>query len=348
MIDQIYAMVMQNRYLTAVAIFVLFFIASKLVLWVSEKVFLRATKKTKTKLDDMLVKAINKPASFILLLIGFKLGFIYLGFNETVNQTVVKIINSLLGIIGFWLLAKVLDVLIDQWGRAFAEKTKSTMDDHLISLGHRFTRVLIFVFGLLFVLSQWGVQIGPMLASLGIAGIAVAFALQSTLGNIFGGISIIIDKTVKVGDIIKLDDGSMGTVFDVGIRATRVKTWDNEILTVPNGKIADMIVQNFSQPDMTSRINIEVGVAYGSDPDKVKKVILNTVKKIPHIMKDPEPRVLFLTFGDSALNFKAMFYVDDLANKWPTHQEAITKIYKAFNRNKINIPFPQMDVHMKK
>ena len=340
----------ENAYMHALIILVSFFVISKIIVFISERWILKLTAKTKTDVDDLIVKKINRPISLALLLFGLSLALVpikigtYFGFD--IDFIVSKIMGTVIAIIIAYMIIGVLDIIINEWGKSFAQKTKSRLDDNLVSLSHRFSRIILAIFALLFVLDLWGVKVGPLLASLGIAGIAIAFALQSTLGNIFGGVSIILDKTVKVGDIIKLDSGEMGVVYDVGIRSTKIKTWDNEIVTIPNGKLADSRVQNFSMPDPSSRINVEFGVEYGSDPDKVKKIALDVAKSVKDVIKEPEPRILFLNMGDFALQFKLMVWVDSLDKKWPTHQEVITKLYTELNKKKIGIPFPTRTLYM--
>lgn len=337
-----------NPYIYAFTIFLGFFLLSELVVIIAEKIFLKLTKKTKTELDDKLVEKVNKPLSILLLFVGIRLGVLVLTLDPTVKYYIDKIFLSLMAVLGVYIGVAVFNTAIAFWGETYAKKTKSDIDDHLVNIFGKFFKVLGFIIMVLLILSVWGIEIGPLLAGLGIGGIAIAFALQNSLGNIFGGVSLILDKTFKVGDIVKLDSGESGTIYDVGLRATRIKTWDNDILTIPNGKLADSKIQNISQPNPQIRVVIPFGVAYGSDPEKVKKIVLKEIKKIEHVMADPEPWVWFMEMADSALNFKAFFYVDDLANKWPTQQIAIEKIYKALNKAKISIPFPQIDVHMRK
>jgi len=183
-------------------------------------------------------------------------------------------------------VAKSLKVIPVSSARRFAaEKTESSVDDQIIPVFHKFSRVFVSIVGMLFVLTVWGIQIGPLLTSLGIVGIAIAFALQNTLGNIFGGISIILDKSVKVGDKIKLDNDTMGTVMDVGLRSTKIKTWDGELITIPNGKLSDSRILNFIQPEPPVRVVIEFGVEYGSDTAKVRKVVIDTISKLQGLIK---------------------------------------------------------------
>lgn len=344
-----YIWLTQHKYIYAFFVFITFYILSEAVVLITEKIVLKFVSKTKTKLDDEIVHKVNKPLAVLLILIGLWLGFSTLDISETVTNYSNKIFVSFITLTVAYIAVSVLNTIIKFWGEKKAKKTESKVDDSLVSLSRRFFKVVGFLIAVLVILSVWGIEIGPLLASLGIAGIAVAFALQSTLGNIFGGVSLLLDRTFKVGDIIQIDSGESGVVYDVGLRATRIKTWDNQILTVPNGKLADSKLQNISQPDLRLRIKIPIGVAYGSDPDKVKKIILKELNKLEHAVKeDPEPWVFFIAFGDSALNFEAYFYVDNIDYKWESHQKAITGIYKALNKAKITIPFPQMDVHMKK
>lgn len=337
---------LQEPFIHSIIVFLGFFIVAKILVYVSEKIILKLTAKTKTKVDDLIVEKTNRPISFILILIGIRLALLPIKINEKFESAIQNIIITFIYMIVAYILVRVLDIIINSWGKKFAEKTKSSLDDQLITIFHKFSKFIIYLLAFLFILQHWGIQIAPLLASLGIAGLAIAFALQPTLSNLFGGITMIIDKTIRVGDIIKLSTGEMGVVHDIGIRSTKIRTWDNELVTVPNGKLVDATIQNFSQPDPKARINIEFGVEYGNDPEKVKKLAADTVKKLKNVLKDPAPRILFLKMGDFALEFKLMIWVDELSKKWDTHQEAITKLYKALNKAKIGIPFPTRTVYM--
>ena len=336
-----------NKYFDSVIILVLFYVLSKLVVLISQKIILRLTKKTKTDIDDLIVKRTNKPISIILLLIGFRLALVPLGIKQNILDVIEHITSSMIIVVITYVAIVVFDIIIDSWGRRVVEKTKSTIDDQLIPVFHRFSKIFISIIGLLFVLTVWGVQIGPLLTSLGIAGIAIAFALQSTLGNIFGGVSIILDKSVKVGDKIKLDADTMGTVIDVGLRSTKIRTWDNEIVTVPNGKLADSRILNFIQPDPSVRVAIDFGVEYGSDAAKVKKVVLETLNNIKSVLKEPKPKVLMVEMADFALKFKALFWVETFDIKFDTKCIATEEIYNALRREGIGIPFPTRTVYLK-
>ena len=202
----------------------------------------------------------------------------------------------------------------------------------------------------MYLLSVWGIEILPLLGALGVAGIAIALALQPVLANIFSGASMILDKTISKGDLVYLDSQTRGKILKVGMRSTKLITFDNELVIVPNTKLAESIIQNVALPEPKTRVVVPFGVAYGSDVTKVKKIVLKEIISMKDILLDGDhdPVVRFLEMADSSLNFKAYFYVPSFENRANALDEANTKIYNALNKAKIEIPFPQMDIHLKK
>jgi len=337
--------VIQNKFLASLIILVLGFIVAKIISMTARKYLKIVTNKTKSKADDLIIERIDKPVVFLLGLFILKLALIPL---QLVNPIIDHIFGSLVVIVIIYVIVVIFDIIIDLWALSFARKTKSNLDDAVLPLIHRFSRIFLIVLGLMFVLDIWGIQIGPLLASLGIAGIAVAFALQSTLGNIFGGISIILDKSVKVGDRLQLDDGTTGTVLDVGLRSTKMQTFDNEVIIIPNGQMAESKIQNLVLPDPSARVVILFGVEYGSAVEKVKKTIIPILEKLDTLKdKEKEPQVQMLEMADFSLNFRAVFWVESYMDKFLAKVEATEQIYQALNKAKIGIPFPTRTVYMK-
>ncbi|MBI4452796.1 mechanosensitive ion channel [Candidatus Woesearchaeota archaeon] len=336
-----------SPYFDSLVILAIFFILSKLVVFVSKKIILSLTKKTRTNIDDLIVKNTNKPLSFILLLIGIRLALYPLSIRQPWLDMAEHIISSLIVVLLTYIAIVVIDILIENWFSKLAEKTESTLDDELLPVIENFFRIISVITCILVILSIWGVEIAPLLASLGIIGIAVAFALQSTLGNIFGGMSIILDKSVKVGDKIKLDQDTMGTVLRIGLRSTKILTFDNELITIPSGKLADSRILNFLQPNPIVRAAIDFGVEYGSDTSKVRKIVLDEIKKVPHVLKEPEPKVLMIEMGDFSLKFRVLFWVEEFDKKFDTKALATEEIYNALRKAGIGIPFPTRTVYLK-
>jgi len=338
----------QYPYLYALTIFVGFFIVAKLVVIVFEGILMQMAKKTTSEVDDLILMRTKHPLSFILLIIGARLALIPL---ELTGKTLLYItlgLSTLVILVGIFITILIFDIVIDNWAKHWASRANRRADKQVIMLFRKISRIVIVILGLMFVLNLWGVNASPLIASLGVAGIAVAFALQSTLGNLFGGISLIIDKSVETGDVIELDNGTVGTVFDVGFRSTKLRTFDNEVVIIPNGKLASSQIKNYAPPDPSARLVLPFNVAYGSNVEKVKKTTLDSIKGIKGISKESKPYVRFIEMGDSGLKFKAYIYVEDYHERFSVKDVANTRIYDALNKAKINIPFPQMDVHLKK
>jgi len=335
-------------YLRAFFYLVITFIALRIVLFLLEKVVLKLTVKTKTNLDDLILKKTSKPITLLVLLIGLKIFLLEIPFSEATVLLINNIFITLLVISILYLIYNAFSVSFKRvWKRA-ARKAGTKPNEGIIDLTSGTVKVVLILGTFLYLLSFWGIEVGPLLAGIGIGGIAIAFALQSSLANVFGGLSIILDKTIRVGDLISLEDGTTGNVLSIGLRSTKIENFDSEIVFVPNSKLADGKVQNIALPEPKVRVVVPFGVAYGSNIEKVKKIVLKEIKSVKNILDDPEPSVKFLEMADSSLNFKAFFFVNSFENRFAAIDEANTKAYNALNKAKIEIPFPQMDVHLKK
>ena len=260
-LEQLSSFVNYNEYTRAGALFLAFFFLLRIGLYIFQKVFLRITSKTKTDVDDIILKKSSKPLTIISLLVSMVFAMKQITISSSVADVVNNIIYSFLAIFIGYLIFVVVDVFIVRVWKRFAAKTKSDIDDTLGQLFHEVLRITLIVVIALFILKIWGVNIVPLLGALGIAGLAVALALQPTLSNIFSGVALIIDGTYKVGDMVQIDT-DMGIVYKIGLRTTRIKSFDNDMIIIPNSKLADSRVQNFLQPDPTIRVNVEFGVGY--------------------------------------------------------------------------------------
>ncbi|NQV91271.1 mechanosensitive ion channel family protein [Candidatus Woesearchaeota archaeon] len=339
-----YGIYLTNRFVQAGFIMIFSIILAKLLLFSFTKYFEKFAQKTKNKVDDLIIERTKKPLFYLILVYGLKLAILSLGINGIVQKTV----NTLMAVVFVFILLRIFDIIIESWGLAFAKKTKSNIDDVLLPLFHKAARVVFVVITIMWVLSIWEINIAPYLAGVGISGIVLGLALQDTLKNIFGGITLVLDKTYIVGDKVKLESGDVGTIYDIGLRSTKIVTYDNEIIYIPNGYLSNSRVQNYTRPSPRVRTHVEFGVDYGTDIQKVKKVILNTLNNMEDILKDPEPVVAFLSMGDYALKFKASFWVDKWDQAYSKKLEATEKIYNALNKAKIGIPFPTHTIYMKK
>ncbi len=208
----------------------------------------------------------------------------------------------------------------------------------------KFIRYLVYVVVVLVTLSSTGIDITILLTASAALFVGLGLALQELFQDIIGGLFIIIDKSLLVGDVVEME-GRVGRVIDIKLRTTRLLTRDDKIMIIPNHKFTSEIILNFTQNHRTTRELVRVGVAYGSDTELVKKLLLESVHDQAGITKKPKPFVLFEDFGDSALIFSVNFFVTDSFVDPKIKSLVRYNIDEKFRENGITIPFPQRDVH---
>lgn len=333
-----------EKYVFSVLILIAAAVGAKLLLFFFEKYLHKFAKKTKTEIDDLVFEKTKKPLFYLMLIIGVKLATLNLGLNEVVAE----VVNSLMAVFFVFLLARATDVLIEVWGLRLAKKTESNIDDVLMPLFHKFAKVIFVIIAVLWVLAIWQVDITPYLAGAGIAGLILGFALQDSLKNIFGGVTLLLDRTFQVGDKVKLESGEVGEVLDIGLRSTKITTYDHELIYVPNGYLANSRVLNYTRPTIKVRVSVEFGVVYGSKVEDVQKTVLNVIKKMEDVLEEPKPAVQFLKMGNSSLDFAARFWVAKWDQAYDKKLEATEKIYNALNKAKIELAFPTQTIYLKK
>jgi len=209
----------------------------------------------------------------------------------------------------------------------------------------KFIKYFVYLAVILITLSSTGVDVTLLLTASAALFVGLGLALQELFQDVIGGIFIILDKSLLVGDIIEMD-GRVARVFEIKLRTTRALTRDDKVMIIPNHKFISDTVFNYTQNHKTTRESVKVGVAYGSDVEKVRLILLECAKEQKGILKKPEPFVLFEDFGDSALMFGLHFYVSDSFVDPKVKSELRFKINDKFKLNDITIPFPQRDVHM--
>ena len=210
------------------------------------------------------------------------------------------------------------------------------------------TKIIVFGASVYFIFVSWNIDLTTWLASAGIIGIAIGFAAKDTLANLFSGIFILADAPYKPGDFIILDGGLRGVVIDIGIRSTRLLTRDDIEITVPNAVIgASKIINETSGRFEKMRVRVKIGVAYGSDVDEVRSILMDCVEGVENVETDPEPRVRFRGFGDSSLDFQLMVWISAPIFRGKVLDALNTNVYKALNAANIEIPYPKRDVYIK-
>ncbi|WP_347922427.1 mechanosensitive ion channel domain-containing protein [Pontimicrobium sp. SW4] len=208
-----------------------------------------------------------------------------------------------------------------------------------------FARYFIYLVVVFITMQNMGVQMSAILAASAALLVGIGLALQTFFQDIISGIFILLDQSVHVGDIIEID-GKVGRVAEIKLRTTRAVTIDNKVLVIPNHKYLTSILYNWTENGTKTRESVSVGVAYGSDVELVKELLLQAAKTHPKVMKHPAPLVLFMNFGDSSLNFKLVFTLNNSFEAVIPQSEIRFEINRLFKEHNITIPFPQRDVHL--
>ncbi len=264
-----------------------------------------------------------------------------------------QIINTLLVIVSINLVIHIFELILKVWTKGirknlFPSSFSNDVADSFSPIIKKLIRVLLILIGVIIVLRVWNIDdlITPLLGGVGIAGVAVSFAAQKSLGDFIGGISLATDASFKVGDIIEVKSMNLsGTVEDIGLRSTRVKTWDNEIVIVPNGQLSSSNIINFNLPDNRIRVRVPYSISYGGDVKKAKKIALRVAKSQENFIKHPEPNIVFLEMNDFSLDFELRFWVRGVSNRWMSKWNATDQIYQKFIENGISIPFPTRTIN---
>ncbi|MBS9523425.1 mechanosensitive ion channel [Litoribacter ruber] len=220
--------------------------------------------------------------------------------------------------------------------------TKYEIEVSLAIFLSSFIRVILYVVLILAVASTLGFPITSFIAILGAAGLAVGLALQGSLSNFAGGVLILIFKPFKVGHTIEAQ-GTLGSVERIDILYTTVRNFDNRVVIIPNGGLANSSIINLSMKP-TRRVELSLGVAYGTDLKKTREIILDVLKKDERVLEDPAPVVYFTNFGDSSLDLSVRCWAN-AADLWPVYWDNMEAIKEAFEANDIEVPFPQRDVN---
>ena len=208
------------------------------------------------------------------------------------------------------------------------------------------TKYMIYSLGVLIAISNIGIDVTALSASLAALLVGVGIGLQDTFNDTFSGIVLLFEGTLHVGDVVDME-GTIGRVERIGLRTSTVRTRENIILTVPNRKFIGEKVINWSNNDQRTRFRIEVGVAYGSDAEKVKELLIKVAMEEPRVFNEPRPQVWFMDFADSALKFELLFWSDQYFVIEDVKSQLRYAINKTFAENNVKIPFPQQDVYIK-
>jgi len=306
----------------------------------------KLTARTQFSFDDLLIDYLHRPIYFTLLLIGLALAGNLLQLGESFEEIVFSILLTIGYIIWTLFLIRATRTLLG--AIATNERALQVINPQTLPLFQNLVLIAIVVISVYVIFTAWNVDMTAWLASAGIIGIAVGFAAKDTLANLFSGVFIMADAPYKIGDFVVLDTGERGEVTHIGIRSTRLKTRDDVEVTVPNSVMGNTKIINESGGlHEKFRIRVAIGVAYGSDIDKVRDILMDIALNADDVCDDPEPRVRFRQFGASSLDFELLCWIDQPVLRGRVLDSLNCKVYKRFIEDEIEIPYSKHDLYIK-
>ncbi len=349
--------------LIVITIIFSFFVA-KFLGFIIKKIIKPFVQKTKTEIDDLLLN-ISGTAIYRLVF----LGGIYLALtlfekgikNESkyLKKPLIQYYPFLEDLIFFAeiglfivlviillnILFKVVDIFIDWYAFKINAKEDRNLSGSLFPLLKKVSKILLFVLAFAIVLSKLKIDISAFVVSLGVGSLAIALAAQESISNMISGFIIMIDRPFRIGDRIRYADNQVGDVVEIGIRSTKIQDFDNNIVVIPNNEIVKSRLVNITYPTTLTRVVVDVGVAYGSDLEKVKATLLKATEGDQDLSSQKNPAVYFLNFGAYSLDFRLVAFTDHYSNAWDMQCRLREKVYELFKKEGIEIPFPQTVIH---
>jgi MscS family membrane protein len=320
-----------------------------LVAWLLVNVVTRALRRlsarTATDLDDRILDILERPLRRLVIALGLYLAILELPLPAGVAVLVSGVLIVYIVWIGVRVGTRLAIVLLRAYGgRVEDEVGKEQFEKDYVPLLSKVVGVFFAVIGLVAVLHHFGQNVSSLVAALGIGGIAISLAAKETLGNMFAGFLILVDRPFRPGDRIKLASGELGDVVDVGTRATRVKLIDQNMLIVPNSELVNSRVINYNFPTHSTRGTLEIGVAYGTDVLLAKQLVVEIIKAQPEVLAEPAPFCFLMSFGDSSLNLFAAYVVSQFADFGKVQDRVRVLVYQRFQEAGVKIPFPTRQI----
>lgn len=328
----------QNEYFRSLVIIIVAIAFAKIIHPVLVNYLKKISKKTKTDLDDIMIEILTNPVNVLIYIAGFYAALKSLSYLEFISSIIDKVFFAITLFFLAYTLSKITSIVISKWLKVQKKYQKTPQ------LINKVVTVIIYIVAFLMILKFYNIEIGPLIATLGIGGLAIGLALQGTLANFFSGLHIISDRPVNVGDFIELDNTIKGFVEDIGWRSTKIRTWSNNIVIIPNSKLAESIIVNDSLIEEPLNVYVDCGVSYESDLDKVEKVTLAVAKEVQKkfggVEKDFEPIMRYRVFGESNIDFIVILRAEDIKSRGKLQHEFIKALKKTYDKEKIEISWP--------
>ena len=334
--------------LGALLILTFFWMLSHLLVLILNKWGRRLASFTATDLDDRILQRIIPHVSRLLIMLGIYLSIRSLPLHERLFTILSGLLFICLVVIVGSLIYHAIDELLKWYVAGRQDVAGSVMSRQLVPIAEKIISLMLMGTALIVILKHFNYDIFSLVTALGVGSLAVGMAAKDTLAHMISGFTLMLDRPFRIGDRIQLAGGQVGDVLDIGLRSTKIKTLDNQQLIIPNSDLCNTILTNQAFPDARAKGRINVGVAYGSDVERVKQLLMATALEVEAVLQDPAPEAYFVSFGDSALSMALFFWVDEYANLFAVTDRINTQIIRCFRENNIEIPYPTRTVIMDK
>ncbi|WP_423793388.1 mechanosensitive ion channel family protein [Methanocaldococcus indicus] len=334
------------KIIVSIIIVVLGILGSLLINKIIKNYIRKLFKKTKTKLDDIILDSIDNVIVVGIVAFSIYLSLVYLNiYTDLVTNGFKAFVILLAG----YAIYRLADKIFDYYIIPYTEKTDIQLDDHIVKPLKKLTKILIIIFSILTALSSIGYDITALLAGLGIGGLAVALAMQDVIKNFIAGVLILIDKPFLIGHWIKVGDFE-GIVEEIGMRTTKIRTFDKSLVIMPNYKILDSEIENFDVRDRR-RVLMTIGLVYSTPPEKIRKakeIILKIIEE--HEATLPPYRVHFVKYGDWSLNLRVEYFIRNIGFDYYLNalEDINLKIKEEFEKENIEMAFPTYSIYLEK
>ena len=334
--------------LGAVLILALFWMLSHLVVMILNKWGRRFTAFTTTDLDDRVLQRVIPYVSRLFGVMGIYLAIRSLPLHEKLVMIASGIIYIILVVIVCNLIYHALGELLKWYVVSQGDTAGATMSRQMVPVAEKIVSLFLMGAALIVILKHFNYDIFSLVTALGIGSLAIGMAAKDTLAHMISGFTIMLDRPFRIGDRIQLVGGQIGDVADIGLRSTKIKTLDNQLLIIPNSDLCNTMLTNQAFPNSRAKGRINIGVSYGSDVDQVKQLLVTTAGEVTNVLADPIPEAFFVSFGDSALNMSLFFWVEEYSTLFAVTDKINSLILKRFGEHSIEIPFPTRTVNMLK
>ncbi len=323
---------------------VLAVVIGKTAYWLFSKFLRRLTKKSKTRLDDIIVDMIEEPVVFAITCGGIWYGLRLLTLPPNFALFIGHAFQFLIVIFIGWMIVRLLDALCEEYVVPLVESSKSDLDDQLLPVLRKTIKSAIWILAIIIGLNNAGYDVGAVLAGLGIGSLALAMAAKDTVANVFGGFTIFTDQPFRINERVKVA-GYDGKVKEIGIRSTRLETLEGRMVTIPNSKFASSAVENVSR-EPSRKIIVNLGLIYDTTPEQMEQAITLLKEIVDQNENTEEKRVVtFNIFGDFAMNIKLTYYIIKGKDIGETETQVNLEILRKFNEHGLEFAFPTQTLY---